>query len=104
MTDKKFIWAGIVAVVGALQAWDSGVLRSTPVVQALVALAIVAPVAVLALTREAGTQAVAIAAAFVLLTVARVLAPAPLPTLHLIAFVPAVILIGRRTMRQSAGA
>lgn len=104
MTDKKFIWAGVVAVVGALQAWDSGVLRSAAAVQALVALAIVAPASALALTREARTQAVAIAAAFVLLTIARVLAPAPLPTLHLIAFVPAVILIARQAVRPFAGA
>jgi hypothetical protein len=104
MFGNRFIWMVVVVVAGTLQAWDSGVLRSTTFVQALVALAIVTPAATLALTRQFGTQAAAVAAAFVLLTVARAIAPASLPTLHLIAFVPALIILMGRTVRQSASA
>jgi hypothetical protein len=104
MSGNRFIWVGAIVVAGTLQAWDSGALRSTALVQALVALAIVAPAAALALTRHAGIQATAIAAAFVLLTVARAIAPASLPTLHLIAFVPALIVLLGRATRRSASA
>jgi hypothetical protein len=104
MKTHRFVWMTIVAVVGALQGWDSGVLRSTSLVQLLVAVAIAAPALAIALTSNRGVQALAIAAAFVLLTVARILAPAPLPTLHLIAFVPAVIVLFSSAIRPTAKA
>ena len=79
---NRYIWATVAAVGGALQAWDSGVLASTPAVQ------------------------IAVALAFALLTVARLIAPGPLPTLHLIAFIPTLIVLFVRTDRvadSSAG-
>jgi hypothetical protein len=104
MLGNRFIWVAVVVVVGALQGWDSGVLRSTVLVQALVALAIAVPAAALALTTQYGAHAAAIAVAFVLLTIARIVAPAPLPTLHLIAFIPAMIVFLGRTVRRGANA
>jgi len=92
MTSKKRWWVVPVVVLGVLQAWDSGVLRAGWPIQILVALAIAAPSLTLVLTSEYGLQAAAVAAAFVLLTIARVVAPVPLPTLHIIAFIPAVVL------------
>ena len=89
MTRKKGAW--VLAVVGALQAWDSGVLGAGWPIQIVVALAIAVPALTIVLTPEYGLQATAIAAAFVLLTIARVMSSVPLPTLHLIAFIPAVV-------------
>jgi hypothetical protein len=102
MKERRIMWTAIVIAVGVLQGWDSGVLRSTAGVQALVALAIAALAVAVALTRNHAIQAFTVVAAFVLLAVARVVAPTPLPTLHLIAFVPALIVLLRFTRRQSA--
>ena len=92
MISRNRWWVVPVVVLGVLQAWDSGVLRAGWPIQILVALAIAAPPLAFVVTSEYGLQAAAIAAAFVLLTIARVIAPVPLPTLHLIAFIPAVVL------------
>lgn len=91
MTRKKKWWAVPVVVLGVLQALDSGVLRAGGTVQLLVALAIAAPPLAMVLTSEYGRHAMAIAAAFALLTIARAMSPVSLPTLHLIAFIPAVV-------------
>jgi hypothetical protein len=93
MKRHRFIWTAIVVTVGVLQAWDSGVFGSTAIVQILVGLAIAAPGASVSLTNNRGVQWMTVAVAFVLLTIARMLAPTPLPTLHLIAFVPALIVV-----------
>lgn len=93
MYRYRFVLAATTAVLGCLQAWDSGVLLAGALVQALVALAIAAPAAAIAATRRRGTQMAAVAAAFALLTVARVLSPVSLNTLHLAAFFPAVVIL-----------
>lgn len=102
MQKHRFVWTTIMVAVGLLQGWDSGVLRSTIGVQTLVVLAIAAPAAAVALMKNHAAQAAMVAAAFVLLTVARMAAPTPLPTLHLIAFVPALIILLPLTRRPSA--
>ena len=89
---NKWTWAVICVVLGGLQAWDSGVLRAEGTIQALVAIAIVLPVAALLSTASYGVRAAAVAGAFVLLTVARMASSVPLPTLHIVAFVPAVLI------------
>lgn len=103
---NRYIWATVAAVGGALQAWDSGVLASTPAVQIAVVLAIALPAAGLLLRASSGWLLSSVAAAFALLTVARLIAPGPLPTLHLIAFIPTLIVLFVRTDRvanSSAG-
>ena len=102
MREHRFMWTAIVITVGVLQGWDSGVLRSTAGVQLLVALAIAALGVGIALIKNLSGQAASVAAGFVLLTVARVIAPAPLPTLHLIAFVPALIVLLSLPRRSAA--
>ena len=92
MLRNNWIWALIIVVMGALQGWDSGVLRAPAVIQALVALAIAIPAITVVTTASYGVQAVSVAAAFTVLTIARMTAPLPLPTLHIIAFVPAVLI------------
>ena len=92
MLRNRWIWCAITVVMGALQAWDSGVLRAPAAIQALVALAIAVPAVTVVATAEYGWQALSVVAAFVLLTIARVAAPVSLPTLHIIAFVPAVLI------------
>lgn len=97
MSIRNRWWAVLIVVLGALQAWDSGVLRVPVVIQALVALAIATPPVVLLLTNEYGVQALSVAACFILLTIARVISPDPLPTLHIIAFIPAILIFLTKT-------
>jgi hypothetical protein len=89
---NKWLWAGICVVLGGLQAWDSGVLRADATIQALVATALLLPVAALLMTERYELRAGAVAAAFVLLTIGRVVSSVPLPTLHIVAFIPAVLI------------
>jgi hypothetical protein len=92
MVLNKWACAAICLALGGLQGWDSGVLRSAGTIQALVAMALVLPVAALLATESYGVRAAAVAAAFVLLTVARLSASVSLPTLHFVALVPAVLI------------
>lgn|SRR5512145_446113 len=92
MRLNKWILAVICALMGALQAWDSGVLSATLGVQALVAAAILLPVVALTSTDSDGLQALSVATAFVLLTIARIVSAVALPTLHIVAFIPAVVI------------
>jgi hypothetical protein len=92
MLRNRWIWCGITVVMGSLQAWDSGVLRAPAAIQALVALAIAIPAVTVVVSANYGWQALSVLAGFVLLTVARVFATVPLPTLHIIAFIPAVLI------------
>ena len=92
MLRNRWLWCAITVVMGSLQAWDSGALRAPAAIQALVALAIAIPSVTVVATASYGWQALSVVSAFVLLTVARVAAPVSLPTLHIIAFVPAVLI------------
>ena len=89
---NKWVWAALCLVLGGLQAWDSGVLRAAWEIQALVGLAILVPVVTLLATESYGARAAAVAMAFVLLTVARIMSSVALPTLIIVAFVPAVLI------------
>ena len=89
---NRWLWAGICLVLGGLQAWDSGVLRAAAGIQVLVAIALRLPVLTLLMTERYELRAGAVAAAFVLLTIGRVVSSVPLPTLHIVAFIPAVLI------------
>lgn len=95
---NKWVLAVICVGTGALQAWDSGVLGAPVGIQVLVAVALLVPVLALLGTNSYGIQALAVASAFVLLTMARVLAPHPLPTLHIVAFIPAIVIFFSRAI------
>ena len=96
MTRRNVCFAVLVVVLGGLQAWDSGVLKSSGLSQLLVATAIAVPALALLLSSDYGTQAAAVLVSLMLLTAARLLAPSPLPTLHLIGFFPALLILGSR--------
>ena len=89
---NKWAWAAIGLSIGALQAWDSGVLGAEASIQALVGVALLLPAAAFLATESYGIRALAVAAAFALLTVARLTSSIPLPTLHIVAFSPAVLI------------
>lgn len=91
MLKNRWFWALICVAMGALQAWDSGTLRAPLAIQLVVLIAIAVPAAAVVATSSYGMQALSVAAAFVLLTIARMSSPTPLPTLHIIGFVPAVL-------------
>ena len=92
MLRNRWLWAAICVVMGGLQAWDSGTLRAPGLIQAIVALAIAVPAVTVVTTPSYSRQALSVTAAFVLLTVARIASPVSLPTLHIIAFIPAVLI------------
>ena len=92
MLKNRWLWTAIIVVMGSLQAWDSGTLRAPGLIQALVALAIAIPAVAVVTTPSYPRHVLAVAVAFVLLTIARMTSPISLPTLHLIAFVPAVLI------------
>jgi hypothetical protein len=92
MLRNRWLWAAICLAMGGLQAWDSGTFRAPAAIQAVVALALVIPALTIVASASYGLQALSVAAAFVLLTMARVLSPVSLPTLHIVAFIPAVII------------
>ena len=88
----KWLLVTICLAMGLLQAWDSGVLGAPAWIQALVGVAIILPVAALLSTESYGMRALAVTGAFVLLTVARIASPISLPTLHIVAFIPAIVI------------
>ena len=92
MLKNRWLWAAIIVTMGALQAWDSGTLKAPGMIQAAVALAIAIPAVTVVTTPSYLRQALSVAAAFALLTVARVASPVSLPTLHIVAFVPAMLI------------
>lgn len=105
MLRNRWLWAAICVVMGGLQAWDSGTLQAPGLTQAIVAIAIAVPAVTVVTTSSYPRQALAVAAAFVLLTIARVLSPVSLPTLHITAFIPAVLIFFSHAVdgRRSAG-
>ena len=101
---NRWVIIAISVVMGALQAWDSGVLAAGTLTQLLVGTAIALPVIALLATNSYGMHALAVAGAFVVLTIARVMSPVGLPTLHLVAFIPAVLIFFSKVTQVSAAA
>lgn len=99
---NRWVIIAISVVMGALQAWDSGVLRAGTGIQLLVGAAIALPVVALLATNSSGVHALAVTGAFVLLTIARLISPVALPTLHLVAFIPAVLIFFSRAVQVNA--
>jgi hypothetical protein len=95
----KWIVVTLCLGLGMLQAWDSGVLGAGTGIQLLVGVAIALPIVALLATDSYGVHALAVVAAFVLLTVARVTSPVSLPTLHIVAFIPAVLIFFSKVLK-----
>lgn len=102
MIRHRWLIAAAGIALGLLQGWDSGVLQAPGWIQAVVATSAVVPLLVWAARAAYGLQVSAVALAFVLLTVARLASPTPLPTLHLIAFIPAVLVFVLRGLELRA--
>ena len=100
--NRSWLTAACV-VIGLLQAWDSGVLGAAAWIQVLVAIAVVAPALAWGTRMPFAVQALAVAGAFVLLTIARAGSAVPLPTLHLAAFPPALLVFVLRGLELRAG-
>ena len=90
MTATRAGIAVIIFVMGNLQAWDSGVPTAGLLIVFLVSLAIALPPAALLVPLEQSHFLAAFAISFILLIVARLISPIPLPGLFIV-LVPAVM-------------
>lgn len=107
MTTRRWLLAAATLALGALQAWDSGILSSTPGPQALTLVAVLGLASAALLARSRGVYLAALLVAAVLLIVARVISPTPLPELLLVVVfgVPALLGLGiEEARRHGAGA
>jgi hypothetical protein len=93
MLRTRVFWVVMSAAIGLLQAWDSGTFGAGPQVVGLVLAGIGAPVAAIAFTSNPIIRFAGLGAGFVLLTIARMVSPFSLNTLHLSLFVPAIYLL-----------
>lgn len=102
MDDHRFtrrILFPLFLLVATLQALDSGVLRSTPLVGLMVLAGIAAPASAFALAARPGRQLASLVASLALMVAARVASPVPLPELGLVAFVGFVLFFFGQRMR-----
>ena len=93
MIHNRTLWAVLSIVVGALQAWDSGVLATNSYVQLLVSAGVLLPALALVASHRWDVWIVSLIVGAVLLTWARFVSPISLNTLHLGLFVPAIYII-----------
>ena len=93
MLRTRSFWALLSAVGGLLQAWDSGAFAAGPLVGGLAVAGIGIVSAAIGVTTNQAVRLSALVAGFVLLTMARVVAPSSLNTLHLALFIPAIYLL-----------
>lgn len=104
MLHSRFFWSSAALGISTVQAWDAGGFDAGGLVLGLVLAAVLAPATAVAIPSGPRGELIAIASSLVLLTVARIVSPVSLNTLHLAAVFPAVILIGRRALLERAGA
>jgi hypothetical protein len=93
MLRIRSFWAVLSVMVGLLQAWDSGAFGAGALVLGLTVIGIAIVALAIAATTNQTIRFVALASGFVLLTLARIVAPFPLNTLHLSLFVPAIYML-----------
>ena len=91
MKNKGF-WVLASLSVGLLQTWDSGAFAGEGWIAALALVAVLAPVASIAVDAGQGVRILALVFGAVLLVLARVASPEPLNALHL-ALLPAALYI-----------
>ena len=104
VTAIRAALAVIIFVMGNLQAWDSGVPEAGLLIVFLVSLALALPPVALLVQLEQTYFLGAFALSFILVIVARLISPVPLPGLFIV-LVPAVMaLIFTGTFRQDAKA
>ena len=91
MKNRGF-WVTAALSVGLLQTWDSGAFAGEGWTAALALVAVLAPVASIAVDAGQGVRILALVFGAVLLVLARVASPEPLNALHL-ALLPAALYI-----------
>ena len=91
MKNKGF-WVAAALSVGLLQTWDSGAFAGEGWIAALALVAVLAPVASIAVDAGQGVRILALVFGAVLLVLARVASPEPLNAVHL-ALLPAALYI-----------
>ena len=91
MKNKGF-WVVAALSVGLLQTWDSGAFAGEGWIAALALVAVLAPVASIAVDAGQGVRILALVFGAVLLVLARVASPEPLNAVHL-ALLPAALYI-----------
>lgn len=102
MTATRAILAITIFVLGSLQAWDSNVPEAGLLIVFLVSLAIALPPVALLVPLEQRHFLGAFALSFILLILARLISPIPLPGLFIV-LIPAVMgLIFTGIFRQEA--
>ena len=91
----KWLVAGLIAGLSALQAWDSGAFSAGvgPLISTLAVTAAMIPAAALLLSDRGGVHAGAVLVAGALLLTARLVSPVPLPELLLAAAFSGVVLL-----------
>jgi hypothetical protein len=93
MFRTRAFWVVLTVVVGLLQAWDSGAFAAGTLVGVLATSGIGIVAAAIGVTTNQAVRLTALAVGFALLTVARVVAPSSLNTLHLALFAPAIYVL-----------
>jgi hypothetical protein len=91
MFKRRWLFAFLMIVIGALQAWDSHILQAEAIVQAIVAIGILAPAVAFLVSTSAGARIAGVLVAIALMIVARVVSDVRLPGLALAAFFPAMV-------------
>jgi hypothetical protein len=102
MTAIRAGLALIIFVMGSLQAWDSDVASAGLLVVSLVSLAIALPPVALLVPLEQGYFLGAFALSFILLIVARLISPIPLPGLFIVLVTAVMGLIFNGIFKQEA--
>lgn len=88
-TSRRFI-ALAVLVLGVLQAWDSGAFGTGPLVATLALVGVALAGLPLLVSREVRVWLAGVILSALVLTIARIVSPVSLNTLHLIAFAGAI--------------
>jgi hypothetical protein len=92
MKHAKWIAAAALIVLGAVQAWDSGILNAPPMIGAMVAVAIAIGVSALFVEHDGLRFGIAVLV-LVLLFAARMMSPVRLPELSLVGFPIFLVLV-----------
>ena len=89
METRRIVAVTILAIMGALQLWDSRVFTAGAPVIAVGVLALMLPIGTLMLSERMEVRMAAVVACALLLVFSKVLAPHPLPALGVIAVIAA---------------
>ena len=100
MVHNRLLWSVLSIVVGALQAWDSGILQAGSTAGVLVAIGIVIPGIALAVTPSWTAWIGALVAGAVLLVAGRMASPVSLNAVHIGLMVPAIYVLFVHRLEQ----